>query len=167
MRCPARITAAPVESAFSVFVDASCTGWGGVIVCRSSGEVTVCGERWEPGWDSQHINVLEGEALRRVLLRLPAAAAGSRVRVVVDNTTVRHVALRGVCLQNGQLNRSVMSALSHLHRMGCAVSLQWLRSAYNPADLPSRVRMTAITGASLQKLQRQVEGFLRGRPVCE
>ena len=166
VRRPARVPHCTSAGAYTVFVDASLRGWGGVLVHRLTGRVTVCGAQWDPLWLGAHINELEAEALRLVVLQLPPDAAGGRVRVIVDNTTVRHVARKGVCLASQRLNDAVLAALAHLRTLGCACSLQWLRSAYNPADLPSRVPMSAVSGASLRQLEEQVTGFLLGRPLA-
>ena len=164
VQVPTQVRPPILDTAYTVFVDASLEGWGGVIVNRHTGLISVSGARFEGRYKGGHINELEAEALARVIQELPADAAGGRVHVVVDNTTVRHVALKGVCTANQMINDSVLCALMRLREMKCAVSLQWLRSAYNPADIPSRVPMSAVQGSTLQKLERQVAAFLLGRP---
>lgn len=63
-----------------VFTDASLTGWGGVLGHLSTGGV----------WPSspRHINLLEMEAVQRVLLHFATHLRGRHVLVRSDNTTV-------------------------------------------------------------------------------
>jgi hypothetical protein len=161
---PAFIRLEPREIAYTVFVDASLDGWGGVIVERATNNITVLGARWGPPLRGEHINVLEAAALHNVVVRLPEAATGGRVQLIVDNTTVRAVASKGICAKNRELNDQVIGAMSHLQRMHCACSVQWIRSADNPADVPSRVRMSSLKGNALQQVTDSVTAFLVGRP---
>ena len=161
---PITIRHEPRDIAYTVFVDASLDGWGGVVVERSTNKITVFGARWGPPLRGEHINVLEAAALTNVVARLPPEAAGGRIQILVDNTTVRAVANKGVCMKNLVLNDAVVSALLHLRGMGCVCSIQWIKSAANPADAPSRVAMSSLAGVALDGVVEQVKVFLAGRP---
>jgi hypothetical protein len=162
---PTAIKPEPRDVAYTVFVDASLEGWGGVIVERSTNKITVLGARWPPSLRGAHINVLEAVALQKVVTRMPNEAAGGRVQIVVDNTTVRWVAKKGVCVKNRELNDAVVGALSHLQDMRCACSVQWIKSADNPADAPSRIAMSSLVGEALKQITESVTAFLLARPA--
>ena len=123
---------------FTAFVDASTKGWGGVIIDEHSCEITVMGAMWPPG-AALHINVLEAKAFALTVAALPKAAAGGRIRVIVDNTTVQAVARKGVCLANLAINEHVVTSLPHLRTLNADFTVEWVRSADNPADAPSRI----------------------------
>ena len=163
---PVPIRLEPREIAYTVFVDASLDGWGGVIVERSTNKITVLGARFPPPLQGAHINELEAIALQNVVRRLPPEVAGGRVQIVVDNTTVRWVAKKGVCAKNRVLNDAVVDALTHLRGMHCACSIQWIKSADNPADAPSRVSMSSLAGGGIANVTKAVVAFLLQRPTA-
>ncbi|KAK7877982.1 hypothetical protein WMY93_031362 [Mugilogobius chulae] len=93
-----------------VFTDASLTGWGGVLGQSSVGGV----------WSGPrcHINLLEMEAVRRVLLHFSVQLEGAHVRVRSDNSTVvsylnRQGGVRSSRLHNLTLE-IILWATSHL-----------------------------------------------------
>ena len=91
------------------------------------------------------------------------------MQIVVDNTTVRWVAVRwvakkGACVKNRDLNDAVVGALSQLRDMRCACSVQWIKSADNPADAPSRIAMSSLAGEALKQITDSVTAFLLARP---
>ena len=161
---PVRIKREPLDLAYTIFVDASLDGWGGVIVERATNKITVLGARWAPRFLGLHINVLEALALRNVAVEIPQEASGGRLQIFVDNTTVRSVAHKGVCVKNRELNDAVVEALTHLRNMQCACSIQWIKSADNPADPPSRIPMSSLVGDALARVTDGVKAFLTKRP---
>lgn len=124
-------------ASFTAFVDASLSGWGGVVVDQSTMEVTILGDSWRSR-TIQHINVLEAVALARVTEGLPPHARNGHVDIRVDNTTVMGVTRKQACVRSKPLNDAVMRALRELRRRHLTFSVEWVSTACNPADIPSR-----------------------------
>ncbi len=141
-------------------MDASTLGWGGVLVDGRSMELTILGDSWSPFEKRLHINELEALALHRVTRSLPPDVRGRPVHVVVDNTTVKGVARKGACLKSAVLNDAVVTSLETLREKECPFSIRWVRSADNPADMPSRVPLSSISRSGMRELQLAVGRFL-------
>ncbi|KAJ9450824.1 TcC31.12 [Diplonema papillatum] len=155
----------PVEArvpALTVFVDASLDGWGGVVVNVATNAIEVLGSRWSRKEKRLHINELEALAFERCVASVTSAHEGGAVTVVVDNTTVQGVARKGSCLRSQVLNDAVVKGLAHLRGLNISVSVRWVKSAGNPADLPSRVPVSALTDANLADMALAVRSFLTG-----
>ncbi|KAJ9448705.1 hypothetical protein DIPPA_06353 [Diplonema papillatum] len=146
----------------TIFVDASLDGWGGVLVDANTSAMEVVGSRWTPRERKLHINELEALAFERSVKAMPTSYVGGAVTVVVDNTTVQGVARKGACVRSRVLNDAVMSALLFLKSHDVSVSVKWVRSAGNPADLPSRVPVSSLTGENLTSMSLAVRRFLTG-----
>ena len=121
--------------------------------------MTVMGAQWPPG-EVQHINVLEAKAFALTVAALPQNAAGGKIRIIVDNTTVQAVARKGLCLVNYAINQNVVKSLSHLRALGSDFTVEWVRSAGNPADAPSRIAITDFDNDTINGVARQVFDFL-------
>jgi len=145
---------------YTAFVDASTSGWGGVIIDERTNVITVLGAKWPPG-ENLHINVLEAKALALTAAALPAGAARGRIRMIVDNTTVQAVARKGICLANLAINEHVVSSLKHLRALGADFTVEWVRSADNPADAPSRIAISDFRNHTIDDVARQVFAFLQ------
>ncbi|KAJ9436746.1 hypothetical protein DIPPA_28435 [Diplonema papillatum] len=164
MRPRAIPTKLPVPS-LTVFVDASKKGWGGVLVDSRTAEITILGAPWSAEESRLHINVLEAMAFERSAMSIPDAFAGGRIDVVVDNTTVQGVARKGFSMRDADLNNAVVSGLARVRTLGCALSVRWVRSEGNPADLPSRVPLTSLTPKSIASVTQAVVAFFTGGGV--
>ncbi|KAJ9453360.1 hypothetical protein DIPPA_22948 [Diplonema papillatum] len=165
LRRVARRRAVPVAAQtpeLAVFVDASLDGWGGVLVDVDTNDMVVVGARWKRAERRFHINELEAMALERSVAAITPAHAGSTVSIVVDNTSVQGVARKGSCLRSQVLNDSVVRALLCLQRLNIAFSVRWVKSAGNPADLPSRVPVTSLTDKNIADISLAVRDFLTG-----
>ncbi|KAJ9470204.1 hypothetical protein DIPPA_03852 [Diplonema papillatum] len=149
----------------TAFVDASKKGWGGVLVDSRTAEVTILGALWSVEDSRLHINVLEAMAFERVVKSIPDTFAGGRIDVVVDNTTVQGVARKGFSLRDSNLNNSVVSGLARVRALNCALSVRWVRSEGNPADLPSRVPLSSLTPGSVASVTQAVMDFFTGGGV--
>uniref|UniRef100_A0AAV2KY84 Reverse transcriptase RNase H-like domain-containing protein n=1 Tax=Knipowitschia caucasica TaxID=637954 RepID=A0AAV2KY84_KNICA len=99
------VTLACAMSHVEVFTDASLEGWGGVLGQSSIGGC------WSDS--ARHINLLEMEAVHRVLLHFAPQLQGRHVMVRSDNTTVV-----------SYLNRQGGTRSPALHRMA-TVTLLW------------------------------------------
>ncbi|KAJ9447008.1 hypothetical protein DIPPA_20572 [Diplonema papillatum] len=159
---PRAVPEASGPPSLTAFVDASKKGWGGVLVDSRTAEISILGSSWSRAESELHINELEAKAFELVIRSLPDSVAGGRLDVVVDNTTVQGVARKGACLKSAVLNDSVVSGLERVRSLRCAVSVRWVRSAGNPADLPSRVPLTAFTPQSVASITRAVRDFFTG-----
>jgi hypothetical protein len=156
-RCMSKVVG---PARFTAFVDASTTGWGGVIIDESTNAITVMGAAWPPG-ESLHINILEAKAFALTVGALPPEAAGGRIRVVVDNTTVQCVARKGHCLANRAINEHVVTTIKHLRDLNADFTVEWVRSADNPADAPSRIAISDFNDTTVADVTKQVFAFLR------
>ena len=151
------------HSSLAVFIDASLKGWGGVIVDRRSNEMTIVGASWDSQESELHINVLEALALRNTIAALPDSAAGGKVDIWVDNTSVVGVARKKICTASKILNDAVVHALARLEHLWCTISLQWISTKLNPADKPSRVPPSSLSSPNLMfEVQRAVRLFFTG-----
>ena len=103
----------------------------------------------------------EGNLRLRVVCALPPDICNREVEVVVDNTTVKGVARKGACLKSQVLNQAVVKALEYLRSQNCLFSISWVRSADNPADIPSRVPLNQIPG-EFNKITQAVRRFITG-----
>ncbi|KAJ9435250.1 hypothetical protein DIPPA_05142 [Diplonema papillatum] len=146
----------------AVFVDASLDGWGGVLVDVDTNDMVVVGSCWNRVEKRLHINELEAMAFERSVKAISPAYAGSTVTVIVDNTSVQGVARKGACLRSRNLNDAVVRALLCLQQLKVALSVRWVRSAGNPADLPSRVPLASLTEQNLSDMSLAVRSFLTG-----
>ena len=162
--CEPRIFTPPSpHSSLSIFIDASLSGWGGVIVDRRDNELDIVGASWDSQESKLHINELEALALRNTIAAIPHSAAGGKVDVWVDNTSVVGVARKKICAASKILNDAVVHALTHLEHLRCAVALQWISTKLNPADKPSRVPLSSLSSPSLAlEVQRAVRYFFTG-----
>ncbi|KAK7929067.1 hypothetical protein WMY93_005462 [Mugilogobius chulae] len=105
-----------------VFTDASLTGWGGVLGQSSVGGV----------WSGPrcHINLLEMEAVRRVLLHFSDQLEGAHVRVRSDNSTVVSYLNRQGGVRSPRLHNLTMEIL-----LWATSHLASLRARYVPGVL--------------------------------
>ena len=132
------------EQKFSIFVDASKMGWGGVVVNDVTAEVVVMGDSWDAEQCMLHINILEGLAFSKTMQQMSPELDGCTIAIWIDNTSVVGVARKGMSVRSQELNGAVISALLELQRRAITFSVQYVRSRLNPADLPSRVDPTQI-----------------------
>lgn len=149
----------PAETTMTVFVDASLTGWGGVMVDHFTGEVSIVGQSWSSRQRNYHINELEALALLEVISLLPGKVSGGRLHVCVDNTSVAGVVRKKLCARSSVLNDAVVGALAHLRRKRITCSMQWVKSERNPADYPSRVPLTPMSHCDREKTLLAVRRF--------
>lgn len=150
----------PVKSPrVTAFVDASLSGWGGVIVDSRTGEVSILGSQWSEQEKKLHINELEAKAFFIVVTSLPHSVVGGNVTVVVDNTTVQAVSRKGMCVKSRVLNDAVVGALRHLRAKQCSLSVKWVRSADNPADAPSRMSLKDMDEKTLERVSLATRRF--------
>ena len=150
--------------ACTLFVDASLSGWGGVYVEDDTGRVSVDGAAWSAEEKKLHINVLESYALEKSVFKFVKSKAF--VKIFVDNTTVKGVVRKGLCVKDHLLNDAVVRTLTRLKELCCSFSVKWVKSECNPADLPSRVRPEDIQSRSnLLLVSQAVRSFLTGDGV--
>eukprot|EP00659_Diplonema_papillatum_P006901 gene6901-biopygen6872 len=149
----------PAKTTMTVFVDASLTGWGGVMVDHFTGEVSIVGQQWSWHRRALHINELEALALLEVTLMLPEKVSGGCLHVCVDNTSVAGVVRKKLCARSSVLNNAVVGALTHLRQMRVVFSVQWVKSEDNPADYPSRVPLTPMSHCDMEKTLLAVRRF--------
>jgi hypothetical protein len=154
-----KMPATPHVSSHTVFVDASNTGWGVVVANDSTGEIKILGDTWTTEESEFHINVLEAWALAEGVLALPPEAQDTRVRFLVDNTTVQHCTRKGMCIRNRHINDAVVFCILHLQTLAVSFTVGYIKSALNPADLPSRVRLSRVTPENRRSVEGQVRQF--------
>ena len=121
----------------SVASDASAFAWGGVLLGDGGALLQEFGDAWCEPILSQPIHVKETVALSRTLLALSETVRNHRVDVCVDSRPLLDCWKR-------QYTRShdMLEALKELFwitvRLNVALSLKYVPSRVNPADIPSR-----------------------------
>ena len=121
----------------SVASDASAFAWGGVLLGDGGALLQEFGDAWCEPILSQPIHVKETVALSRTLLALSETVRNHRVDVCVDSRPLLD------CWER-QYTRShdMLEALKELFwitvRLNVALSLKYVPSSVNPADIPSR-----------------------------
>ena len=132
----------------TVFVDASLDGWGGVVVNDATAEIAIVGGAWKGQARGLHINQLEALAFKNTMASVPSSFSSFSFSVFIDNTTVLGVARRRSCIKNRIINDAVVQALETLRSLKASFSLAYVKSADNPADLPSRVSKAELSTPS-------------------
>jgi hypothetical protein len=138
------------EETYTVYSDASLTGYGHVIfhngLCVDAG-----GGQWEAQQQKYHINILEALALVRAIRRTPPAAV---CHCVVDNTTVMYSVAKGRS-RNYLLNQITGTVIGGSRRI---TSISYIHTADNPADAWSRGQLPSAKTLGL--------GSAVKRPLC-
>ena len=116
-----------------VHTDASKTGWGAVL--QQSGQRTVIRDYWSDA--EPHINVLEAAAVEQALNSLAPRIQNARVDVWSDSQVVV-VAWQNQGGKNSQVNDVFQRIVNCARRHNFNLTLQFLPSSSNVADLPSR-----------------------------
>jgi hypothetical protein len=128
----------PKEVVAELFTDASLQGWGAVLYLRGR-QPLVTGSRWTTVHCSTEIAELEmaavDHAVRQFRHELQHVAS---LRIVVDNTTVMSAVLKGRSRSDAVAVR-LAASIPLLRNLGVPVSVAYITSRDNPADLPSRV----------------------------
>ena len=69
------------EQKFSIFIDASKMGWGGVVVNDVTAEVVVMGDSWDAEQCMLHINILEGLAFSKAMQQMSPELDGCTIAI--------------------------------------------------------------------------------------
>ncbi len=117
---------------FHLFTDASQSGWGAVLV-HPGQRVSIVGARWE-----QATEINQGE-LKAVRLAMESFSAwfhdGAAIHLHIDNTSVI-AALTKNHAKADNLNKEL--ATWRIPRNVTILSVRYVASTHNPADVPSR-----------------------------
>lgn len=135
-QAPRRHLATTAGEVATIFTDASLSGWG-AMVFSDAGEI-VLADAWHPRERTQHINVLEMRALRRALECWQTGLI-TKVHIKLDNTVAISTHQRG---RSGTyaLNAELARTQQVLEEKNLLVlSISYVRSAENPADIWSRI----------------------------
>ncbi|KAI8487678.1 hypothetical protein Bbelb_346710 [Branchiostoma belcheri] len=116
--------------------DASNARWGGVIDPGMDSQL-VLGDAWSQRERALHINIKEALAVRYVMEAAGDRCRNARVQLQVDNQAVMH-AWKAQGRKSKQMFDVLKEIFSLTLRMNCALSMSYVRSADNPADMPSR-----------------------------
>ena len=136
------------RNSVTTFIDASMTGWGGVIIDDSTAEIIILGGSWTPSEARLHINVLESLALSKTLSQLPVRYKGGTLSLWIDNTSVVGALRKKLCARSADLNKNVVLSSIIFKNLQLDVNIGWVASANNPADIPSRLPEHKISSAS-------------------
>lgn len=133
----------PNRRDFTMFTDASLTGWGAIIIDHRSCTISIAGDRWsaEVLATDPSINVLEMYALQRACIRFQEHLTNASVRIYVDNTSTMHLASNRSTSSGFTLNTAasvLRQTISHLHIT--VTDILYIASSSNPSDAPSRDR---------------------------
>ena len=155
------VCTSPLQHTCSIFVDASLAGWGGVVIDSHTQKISVFGGAWTRPESKLHINILEAYALKNTIFSLPEVYWNSHISIWVDNTTVAGVTRKRQSVQNQLLNDIIITTLSYLKKIHSSFTLKWVKSAANPADIPSRVSPSDLQSPEVfEKVSLAVRAFL-------
>jgi len=121
---------------YTLWSDASLSGFGSVLLHRSSGRISWHAGKWSATQKLQHINVLEMLALESAVLKFSHIIGSAPVLILIDNTSVKHV-IRKKFSHSLMLNRALHKCASSLRQIAIT-EIRYIKSANNFADLPSR-----------------------------
>ena len=131
--------------------DASQSRWGATLSLPGGVEST--GDYFGEDLGGHDIAVKEAFALLKALQTFSSHLVNSRVDVLVDNKVLYHAWLRGGCRNQG-VNRALKQIFETVLPMNVALHLEWVPSAANPADQPSRewsdsdIKLAPVLGIS-------------------
>jgi hypothetical protein len=142
-----------------LFTDATPTNWGAVVVTPSN-TVFATGGHFNQSFES--INAAECEAVRLGTENFfEILKSASTLRIIVDNTSTSADLVSGKS-SSAELAASVAKSVDVLQTLkGVFVSLSYVKSQENPADLPSR---SPLNPATLQAIQSRLRA-LAGTPL--
>ena len=132
----------------SLATDASNFAWGAAI-----GSMKMA-DRFHQG-DNRPIHLKEADALLKTLQSVPELLTGHRVDAFVDNMAVLYAWERQKA-KDLRLNRIMLQLATECTKLNCDLRLQYIPSAQNPADEPSR-RTSASDSTLSQKLWENIE----------
>jgi hypothetical protein len=123
-----------------LFTDATPTGWGAVVV-TTDGKVFATGGAFAESFES--INAAETQAVRLgVEAFFPLLSSVDVLRIVVDNTSALSNLVSGRA-GSAELAKTVAASVDALQLLkGVSITLSYVKSKQNPADLPSRGPLT-------------------------
>jgi hypothetical protein len=130
----------------TIFSDASKSGWGAVLI-DSHNRVLVSGGEWR---SEKTISALEVEAIVLALTAFHGhLKAASRIDIKVDNTSAEWALRKGSAATS--LVPPLLRALTILRSLDVPVSVAYIKSKDNPADLPSRGPVTEEMRLTIEK----------------
>lgn len=118
---------------FDLYTDTTLTGWGAVCINRETKQSAVTGSSWAT--PAHNINAAELRAVRVAFESFaPFIGDSTNVRLYIDNTSALSAFNRGFS-RSHTVNAEITEALQGLPY---TVTAQYIKSADNPADRPSR-----------------------------
>jgi hypothetical protein len=124
----------PVKT-FTLYSDATLKNYGAVLIDDTSQELFVTAGPWKE--QAHNINAAETRAVCMAINTFRALITKAAVHVVVDNTST----LVGIQRQSSKsfvVNAELVPLIDTMKALGCTVTCQYVKSADNPADAPSR-----------------------------
>ncbi|CAD2215151.1 hypothetical protein AGDE_03479 [Angomonas deanei] len=128
------------NSEFDLFTDSTLDGWGAVCINRATKRTIIMGARWPTR--SDNINAAETRAVFCAFQALiPELPRGAQIHLHVDNTSAL-ASLRKGYARSEAINAELHTRLSELPYH---IQADYVQSAANPADYPSRNPMYQAT----------------------
>lgn len=170
---PTRHTTNATTYDVAIFTDASLQGWGAVIIDLQRNIAHEAQGRWKTAFLAKDINYLEMRAATLAVqhaTRLEAINKRSAVLLVVDNTSVTHIATKGTTT-----SWKISTALRELQKsatIAAQIAVAYIRTDLNPADkltrgaiaqaqpfqLPPALRaLGALVGEGLRPIRLPIE----------
>ena len=115
--------------------DASQSRWGATLTLPEG--LIKTGDYFSQQLGDRDIAIKEAYALLYALQAFSSHLENTRVDALVDNKVLYHAWLRQGCRNQG-VNQALKSIFDTTLRYNMALSIQWIPSASNPADQPSR-----------------------------
>jgi hypothetical protein len=147
------ITSTGLRGDFTLFTDASDYGWGAVLFNDGTAEIAVAGAQWSPAEKKEDISERELRAVTLATDRFRASLENAAsVKLKIDNTSVLSCVVRGVPRAE-RLAQKAADVTRSLKLLNCAITAEYVRSADNLADEPSRG--AEIDNSKVRELQQQ------------
>ena len=131
------------DVAFTLFTDASLTGYGAVLIDNSTQKIHITAGMW---FAPENIAVLEARALHHGLTLLEGIgdrAQNARVDVFIDNTTVLYSYQKRIS-RNFLINSILLRCFAIIADIQLHVNLAYVKSEDNIADDPSRLSLGVL-----------------------
>jgi len=123
---------------FTLYSDASLSGWGAILVRETDGRVFATGGRWPPLLAQRDINTLESCAVLEASFAFRSLIEGANVAIRVDNTSCAFALRRGYA-RALFLNAITGKIVENLEKINVQITdVRYVRSAANPSDAVSR-----------------------------
>lgn len=151
------------HAVLSLSSDASNYKWGSIV--KSVSINATCSDFWTDDYIDRPIMIKEAVALLNSLLSLKSDIKNKRVIAKVDNNAVVH-SWHNQYSKNQELNGILKKIFQLTYEQNCALTLEYIPSAHNPADFPSRSMSNKLEATISRRTWLYVQ-YLFGKHSCD